>query len=198
VFVEHQRLVHTFETNLRGPAEPVFLGGHKIRAITPAAVNPGNIGVSFDVLSYAGVLGVTVVSDPEIVAEPTTSWRSWRVCSTASLAPERPTGLWDRDDELSSGLSGLQVTHRIWCLVQRVGLVDRRGELAGFDESSETLEVGVVLLRGLHREPLTNEGSESNGPQLAAHPSGPAVAIFAADQDERSGLGRRAAQPWQR
>jgi WS/DGAT/MGAT family acyltransferase len=70
LFVEHQRLVHTFETNLRGPAEPVSLGGHLISAIIPAAVNPGNIGVSFDVLSYAGVLGVTVVSDPVIVADP--------------------------------------------------------------------------------------------------------------------------------
>ena len=70
LFVEHQRLVHTFETNLRGPAEPVSLGGHLIGSIIPAAVNPGNIGVSFDVLSYAGVLGVTVVTDPEIVTEP--------------------------------------------------------------------------------------------------------------------------------
>lgn len=70
LFVEHQRLVHTFETNLRGPAEPVFFGGHPIRAIVPAAVNPGNVGVSFDVLSYAGILGMTVVTDPEIVTEP--------------------------------------------------------------------------------------------------------------------------------
>jgi diacylglycerol O-acyltransferase / wax synthase len=70
LFVEHQRLVHTFESNLRGPAEPVFFGGHRIRAIVPAAVNPGNVGVSFDVLSYAGVLGVTVVTDPRIVTEP--------------------------------------------------------------------------------------------------------------------------------
>ena len=70
LFVEHQRLVHTFETNLRGPAEPVSIGGHLIGAIIPAAVNPGNIGVSFDVLSYAGVLGVTLVSDPVIVADP--------------------------------------------------------------------------------------------------------------------------------
>ena len=69
LFVEHQRLVHTFETNLRGPAEPVSLAA-TVRAIIPAAVNPGNIGVSFDVLSYAGVLGVTVVTDPEIVDEP--------------------------------------------------------------------------------------------------------------------------------
>jgi WS/DGAT/MGAT family acyltransferase len=70
LFVEHQRLVHTFETNLRGPAESVFLGGHRVRTIVPAAVNPGNIGVSFDVLSYAGALGVTVVTDPAIVPEP--------------------------------------------------------------------------------------------------------------------------------
>jgi diacylglycerol O-acyltransferase / wax synthase len=70
LFVEHQRLVHTFETNLRGPAEPVLLGGHLVRTIVPTAVNPGNIGASFDVLSYAGVLGVTVVSDPSIVTEP--------------------------------------------------------------------------------------------------------------------------------
>ena len=70
LFIEHQRLVHTFETNLRGPAEPVFFGGHPIRAIVPAAVNPGNVGVSFDVLSYAGILGMTVVTDPEIVTEP--------------------------------------------------------------------------------------------------------------------------------
>ena len=64
--------MHTFETNLRGPAEPVSLGGHLIGAIIPAAVNPGNIGVTFDVLSYAGVLGVTLVTDPEIVTEPNT------------------------------------------------------------------------------------------------------------------------------
>lgn len=70
MFVDHQRFVHTFETNLRGPAEPVFFGGHPVRAIVPAAVNPGNVGVSFDVLSYAGVLGVTVVTDPDIVTEP--------------------------------------------------------------------------------------------------------------------------------
>ncbi len=72
LFVEHQRLVHTFETNLRGPAQPVSLGGHLVAAIIPAAVNPGNIGVSFDVLSYAGVLGVTLVTDPEIVMETDT------------------------------------------------------------------------------------------------------------------------------
>ena len=70
LFVDHQRLVHTFETNLRGPAEPVTLAGSTVRAIVPAAVNPGNVAVSFDVLSYAGVLGVTIVTDPEVVDNP--------------------------------------------------------------------------------------------------------------------------------
>ena len=38
--------------------------------MVPAAVNPGNIGVAFDALSYAGVLSVTLVTDPDIIEEP--------------------------------------------------------------------------------------------------------------------------------
>jgi diacylglycerol O-acyltransferase len=68
-FIERQRLVHTFESNVRGPTEVLSFGGHRISAVVPAAVNPGNIGVSFDVLSYAGVLSVTVVTDPDIIKE---------------------------------------------------------------------------------------------------------------------------------
>ena len=68
-FIEHQRLVHTFETNMRGPTEPLSFGGHRVSAVVPAAVNPGNIGVAFDALSYAGVLSVTLVTDPDIVEE---------------------------------------------------------------------------------------------------------------------------------
>src|SRR5215217_8288002 len=68
-FIEHQRLVHTFETNMRGPTEPLSFGGHRVSAVMPAAVNPGNIGVAFDALSYAGVLSVTLVTDPDIVEE---------------------------------------------------------------------------------------------------------------------------------
>lgn len=69
-FINHQRLVHTFETNMRGPVAPLSFGGHKVVAVVPVAVNPGNIGVSFDALSYAGVLTTTVVADPHIVPEP--------------------------------------------------------------------------------------------------------------------------------
>ena len=69
IFVDHQRLVHTFETNLRGPSVAMSFGGHRIRAMTPMVVNPGNVGISFVVLSYAGVLGVTLVADPLIVPD---------------------------------------------------------------------------------------------------------------------------------
>lgn len=61
--------MHTFETNMRGPAEPLSFAGHQVSAVVRMAATPGNIGVTFDVLSYAGILGVTVVADPEIIPE---------------------------------------------------------------------------------------------------------------------------------
>ena len=66
-FVEHQRLVHTFETNLRGPAHPLRLAGREVSAVLPAAVNPGNVALAFDVLSYAGTLTIVLVSDPDVM-----------------------------------------------------------------------------------------------------------------------------------
>ena len=69
VFIDHQRLVHTFVTNVRGPEAPVHFAGHRISRVIPAAVTPGNVGVCFDILSYAGGLVVTVVADPDLVAE---------------------------------------------------------------------------------------------------------------------------------
>ncbi len=64
-FVRRQRLVHTFLTNLRGPAEPLALARGRIRRLVPIATVPGNVTVSFDVLSYAGRLLVSVVYDPD-------------------------------------------------------------------------------------------------------------------------------------
>ena len=69
VFVNHQRLVHTFETNLRGPTAAMSFGGHRIGAVIPVVVNPGNVGISFVVLSYAGVLCITLVADPVIIPD---------------------------------------------------------------------------------------------------------------------------------
>ncbi|WP_374968728.1 wax ester/triacylglycerol synthase domain-containing protein [Terrabacter sp. BE26] len=69
-FVDHQRLVNTFVTNVRGPSEPWRFCGHAVSRVVPVAVTPGNTGVTFDVLSYAGTLGITVVSDPDVVPIP--------------------------------------------------------------------------------------------------------------------------------
>lgn len=64
-FVEHQHLVHTFVTNLKGPTEPLTILGARIESIDAVAVVPGNATASFAVLSYAGRLAVTVLVDPD-------------------------------------------------------------------------------------------------------------------------------------
>ncbi|AFU01603.1 wax ester/triacylglycerol synthase domain-containing protein [Nocardia brasiliensis] len=71
-FIAHQRLVHTFETNVRGSREALHLGGSRIEGIIPMVSTPGNVGVTFAVLSYAGTLGVTVIADPDILIEQQT------------------------------------------------------------------------------------------------------------------------------
>lgn len=68
-FVNHQRLVTTFVTNLRGPAEPLTLGGASLRAVLPVPETTGNIPVTFAALSYAGTLSLTVLSDPALVPD---------------------------------------------------------------------------------------------------------------------------------
>jgi WS/DGAT/MGAT family acyltransferase len=68
-FLRHQRLVHTFETNVRGPAGPLRLAGARVARVVPVAVNPGNITVSFDVLSAGGRLVISVVTDPVLLRE---------------------------------------------------------------------------------------------------------------------------------
>ena len=76
-FIDHQRLVHTFVTNVRGPAERLRLAGAEVVSVVPVAVNPGNVAVSFDVLSYAGTLALTLVVDPGLVQE--SAWLADRV-----------------------------------------------------------------------------------------------------------------------
>ena len=63
-FVNRQRLVHTFATNLRGPAQPLTFAGTPLRAVIPIANTAGNVPVTFAALSYAGALWLTVLSDP--------------------------------------------------------------------------------------------------------------------------------------
>jgi diacylglycerol O-acyltransferase len=68
-FFNRQRLVHTFVTNLRGPAEPLTFAGAPVRAVIPIPATTGNVTVTFGVLSYAGTLRITVVSDPSRVPD---------------------------------------------------------------------------------------------------------------------------------
>lgn len=68
-FVDHQRLVNTFVTNLKGPAVSLSLGGLPILDVVPLIVAGGNVTASFAVLSYAGTLSITIVSDPTACAD---------------------------------------------------------------------------------------------------------------------------------
>jgi WS/DGAT/MGAT family acyltransferase len=69
-YMNRQRQLHTLVTNLRGPDRPLRFGGARVSAIVPvAAGDSGNVTVSFDVLSYAGTLSITVVADADRVPD---------------------------------------------------------------------------------------------------------------------------------
>lgn len=68
-FIAHQRLVNTFVSNLRGPAEPMQFAGCPVSRLVPIGATPGNVGATFTALSYAGQLLVSVVVDPDQVAD---------------------------------------------------------------------------------------------------------------------------------
>src|SRR6266487_410463 len=105
-----------------------------------------------------------MISPLRPTAAPTAgnSERPWRFQAlarslTASRARGGSSGVCQRDDDLSLGVSRFEATHGVGRLVQRVDLVDDRGELFGRDELGETLEVGVALSGGEHGEPLADE-----------------------------------------
>lgn len=68
-FVDRQRLVDTFVTNLRGPANRLTFLGAPISKLLPIPGITGNVAVAFGVMSYAGTLAVTIVADPETVPD---------------------------------------------------------------------------------------------------------------------------------
>jgi diacylglycerol O-acyltransferase len=63
-FTNHQRLVQTFVTNLRGPEDPLMFGGATVRAIIAIPSTTGNVTVTFAASSYAGTLRIAILSDP--------------------------------------------------------------------------------------------------------------------------------------
>ena len=68
-FVDRQRLVNSFLSNLPGPPSPLAIAGVPIVSMVPITVTAGNVGVAFAALSYAGTLTVTIIADPDVVPE---------------------------------------------------------------------------------------------------------------------------------
>ncbi|MCW5951665.1 MAG: DUF1298 domain-containing protein [Propionibacteriaceae bacterium] len=68
-FTDRQRLVHTFASNLRGPADPIRLGGLEVSRIVPLSVTTGNIAIAFGTFSYDGELSIIVTADPDLIPD---------------------------------------------------------------------------------------------------------------------------------
>ncbi|SHN88443.1 acyltransferase, WS/DGAT/MGAT [Geodermatophilus obscurus] len=69
-YLRHQRRFHTLVSNVHGPDRPVTLAGAPVEAVVPVAVgDAGNMTVSFEALSYAGTLAVTVIADADAVPD---------------------------------------------------------------------------------------------------------------------------------
>ena len=64
-FIDRQRLIHTFVSNLRGPENRLSFLQCPITGIIPLSAATGNVTVSFAVLSYAGSLTITLIADPD-------------------------------------------------------------------------------------------------------------------------------------
>jgi WS/DGAT/MGAT family acyltransferase len=60
---DHQHMVNTFVTNLRGPDAEVSFLGRTVEELIPVGSTSGNVRVAFGVFSYAGVLTISVVAD---------------------------------------------------------------------------------------------------------------------------------------
>ena len=68
-FVDRQRLVNAFLTNLAGPARPLAFGGMTVTDLIPVTITAGNVSVAFAALSYAGTLTISVIVDPDLVPD---------------------------------------------------------------------------------------------------------------------------------
>lgn len=64
-FIDHQRLIHTFVSDLKGPDTALTLVGFPITGIVALSVATGNVTIAFTALSYAGSLVITISADPD-------------------------------------------------------------------------------------------------------------------------------------
>jgi diacylglycerol O-acyltransferase len=65
-YMNHQHRFHTLVSHVRGPAGPVTFGRSQVISAIPVSVaEGGNVTVYFGVLSYAGTLTLTAITDPD-------------------------------------------------------------------------------------------------------------------------------------
>lgn len=101
-FVQHQRGVNTFVTNLRGPETGQSFLGADVTAIIPVSLITGNVTVAFAVLSYAGELVITIIVDPQRCQTLPRSSRTCAVnlrCSPAQQTRPLTTGTTRTDED---------------------------------------------------------------------------------------------------
>ena len=91
----------------------------------------------------------------------------------------------DGDGDLALHLAGDQLLHRVGGLIEWVGPVDARRDGTGVDARGQSFQIGVVLFRNEHGEPLSQERGEGEGLELAAHPR-QCPATLTPDDDQRS------------
>src|SRR5215210_3279492 len=88
------------------------------------------------------------------------------------------------DDDFSSRVPFYQIPDGLGDLAQRVGSVDDRCDLPGFDELLEDDQILVVLLVDERAQLLAHERGEHHRPELAIGASEPPSSPFASNDDE--------------
>ncbi|MDD7939599.1 wax ester/triacylglycerol synthase family O-acyltransferase [Actinomycetospora lutea] len=68
-YMRHQRRMHTLVSHVRGPRSAVALGGVPVTAAFPVGAGEEGLTVCVEALSYAGNLAITVLVDPDHVAD---------------------------------------------------------------------------------------------------------------------------------
>jgi diacylglycerol O-acyltransferase / wax synthase len=64
-FMDHQRFVNLFVTNVIGPPVQVYLLGARVEDVMPIVIGAGNVTIAVCALSYAGRLVLAVTADAE-------------------------------------------------------------------------------------------------------------------------------------
>ncbi len=90
-FVDRQRLVNLFLTNVKGPPTPLAIGHARVTEMVPLTATQGNVALAFAALSYGDRLTVTAVLDPDVVGESDLLRGSLQAALDALTVPARST-----------------------------------------------------------------------------------------------------------